>query len=81
MKKIIPVVVFIAMTAAVIWWVWPEKSGRNGINSLPPKPVPFTMTNEKGETFTVYVSGAIIHGTNVPLTNGNISFTVSPKDK
>ncbi len=80
MKKIIPIVLFIVITAAVIWWVWPDKSERSN-NNHPPKPVPFTMTNEKGDTFTVYVSGAIIHGTNVPLTNGNISFYVDPKSK
>jgi len=76
-QAIITIVLFIIITAAVIWWVMPDKSNRAGNNNPPTQSVTLTATNEKGEAFTVHLGGMIVNGTNAPITNGNISFTVA----
>lgn len=78
-QAIIVIVVFIIMTAAVILWVLPDKSSRLR-NNPPTHSVTITATNDKGEKFTVRLAGIIINGTNAPITNGNIRFTI-PDDK
>ena len=78
MKKqfIISLALFVAIITFIIFNLLPNKArrGRNNDNSM--QPIELSSTNNDGGVFTVRLGGMRFNGTNVPISNTNVKFTI-----